>query len=177
MRSGGSQGNYRLPALPPTKAEASRPRYTIHVDPDMVQYWDDEDEDEFPLKDDPFFMCYEGEQQEEMGTGHYLATLLLFAIPVVGLIMMIYWSLCGSKWEERQAGHCLHDQAAGGGPGHSGPADCGAQCDRWPFLHAHPAWRHGLLKGGKHSESKRDYPQSEWCWLAAGFHRIHLGAD
>lgn len=34
-------------------------------------------------------MCYEGEQQEEMGTGHYLATLLLFAIPVVGLIMMI----------------------------------------------------------------------------------------
>ena len=25
-------------ALPPTKAEASRPRYTIHVDPDMVQY-------------------------------------------------------------------------------------------------------------------------------------------
>jgi len=89
-------------ALPPTKAEASRPRYTIHVDPDMVQYWDDEDEDEFPLKDDPFFMCYEGEQQEEMGTGHYLATLLLFAIPVVGLIMMIYWSLCGSKWEERQ---------------------------------------------------------------------------
>ena len=74
-------------ALPPTKAEASRPRYTIHVDPDMVQY---------------FFMCYGGEQQEEMGTGHYLATLLLFAIPVVGLIMMIYWSLCGSKWEERQ---------------------------------------------------------------------------
>ena len=68
----------------------------------MVQYWDDEDEDEFPLKDDPFFMCYKGEQQEEMGTGHYLATLLLFAIPVVGLIMMIYWSLCGSKWEERQ---------------------------------------------------------------------------
>ena len=64
-------------ALPPTKAEASRPRYTIHVDPDMVQYWDDEDEDEFPLKDDPFFMCYGGEQQEEMGTGHYLATLLL----------------------------------------------------------------------------------------------------
>ena len=49
-------------ALPPTKAEASRPRYTIHVDPDMVQYWDDEDEDEFPLN----------------------------------------WSLCGSKWEERQ---------------------------------------------------------------------------
>lgn len=47
-------------------------------------------------------MCYGGEQQEEMGTGHYLATLLLFAIPVVGLIMMIYWSLCGSKWEERQ---------------------------------------------------------------------------
>ena len=40
--------------LPPTKAEASRPRYTIHVDPDMVHYWDDEDEDEFPLKDDPF---------------------------------------------------------------------------------------------------------------------------
>lgn len=34
--------------------------------------------------------------------GNYLATLLLFAIPVVGLIMMIYWSLCGSKWEERQ---------------------------------------------------------------------------
>ena len=83
-------------ALPPTKAEASRPRYTIHVDPDMVQYWDDEDEDEFPLKEDPFFMWYGGEQQEEMGTGHYLATLLLFAIPVVGLIMMIYWSLCGS---------------------------------------------------------------------------------
>ena len=75
-------------ALPPTKAEASRP--------------DDEDEDEFPLKEDPFFMWYGGEQQEEMGTGHYLATLLLFAIPVVGLIMMIYWSLCGSKWEERQ---------------------------------------------------------------------------
>lgn len=73
MRSGGSQGNYRLPALrlcaAPTKAEASRPRYTIHVDPDMVQYWDDEGEDEFPLKDDPFFMCYGGEQQEEMGTG------------------------------------------------------------------------------------------------------------
>ena len=45
-------------ALPPTKAEASRPRYTIHVDPDMVQYWDDEDEDEFPLKEDPFFMWY-----------------------------------------------------------------------------------------------------------------------
>ena len=89
-------------ALPPTNAEASRPRYTIHVDPDMVQYWDDEDEDEFPLKEDPFFMWYGGEQQEEMGTGHYLATLLLFAIPVVGLIMMIYWSLCGSKWEERQ---------------------------------------------------------------------------
>jgi len=89
-------------ALPPTKAEASRPRYTIHVDPDMVQYWDDEDEDEFPLKEDPFFMWYGGEQQEEMGTGHYLATLLLFTIPVVGLIMMIYWSLCGSKWEERQ---------------------------------------------------------------------------
>lgn len=106
MRSGGSKGNYRLPALrpcaAPTKAEASRPRYTIHVDPDMVQYWDDEDEDEFPLKEDPFFMWYGGEQQEEMGTGHYLATLLLFAIPVVGLIMMIYWSLCGSKWEERQ---------------------------------------------------------------------------
>ena len=72
-------------ALPPTKAEASRPRYTIHVDPDMVQYWDDEDEDEFPLKEDPFFMWYGGEQQEEMGTGHYLATLLLFAIPVVGV--------------------------------------------------------------------------------------------
>lgn len=83
-------------------AVSSRPRYTIHVDPDMVQYWDDEDEDEFPLKEDPFFMWYGGEQQEEMGTGHYLATLLLFAIPVVGLIMMIYWSLCGSKWEERQ---------------------------------------------------------------------------
>lgn len=42
-------------------------------------------------------MWYGGEQQEEMGTGHYLATLLLFAIPVVGLIMMIYWSLCGSN--------------------------------------------------------------------------------
>ena len=82
-------------ALPPTKAEASRPRYTIHVDPDMVQYWDDEDEDEFPLKDDPFFMCYGGEQQEEMGTGHYLATLLLFAIPVVR-------SEERRVWEERQ---------------------------------------------------------------------------
>ncbi len=90
-------------ALPPAKAEASRPRYTIHVDPDMVQYWDDEDEDAFPLKDDPFFMWYGGEQQEEMGTGHYLATLLLFAIPVVGLIMMIYWSLCGSKWKKAKS--------------------------------------------------------------------------
>ena len=88
--------------LPPTKAEASRPRYTIHVDPDMVQYWDDEDEDEFPLKDDPFFMCYGGGATGRDGHWHYLATLLLFAIPVVGLIMMIYWSLCGSKWEERQ---------------------------------------------------------------------------
>ena len=103
MRSGGSQGNYRLPALRQCAApHQSRSQPPIHVDPDMVQYWDDEDEDEFPLKDDPFFMWYGGEQQEEMGTGHYLATLLLFAIPVVGLIMMIYWSLCGSKWEERQ---------------------------------------------------------------------------
>ena len=76
-------------ALPPTKAEASRPRYTIHVDPDMVQYWDDEDEDEFPLKEDPFFMWYGGEQQEEMGTGHYLATLLLFAIPLVGDLVIL----------------------------------------------------------------------------------------
>lgn len=36
--------------------------------------------------------------------GHWAlpCNALLFAIPVVGLIMMIYWSLCGSKWEERQ---------------------------------------------------------------------------
>jgi len=103
MRSGGSQGNYRLPALRPCAAphqSRSQPPALYH--PCGPEYWDDEDEDEFPLKDDPFFMCYGGEQQEEMGTGHYLATLLLFAIPVVGLIMMIYWSLCGSKWEERQ---------------------------------------------------------------------------
>lgn len=77
----------------------------------------------------PFSCGMGAEQQEEMGTGHYLATLLLFAIPVVGLIMMIYWSLCGQQMGGTpEAGHCLHDQAAGGGPGHSGPADCGAQC-------------------------------------------------
>ena len=46
-------------------------------------------------------MCYGGEQQEEMGTGHYLATLLLFAIGG-GPYHDDYWSLCGSKWEERQ---------------------------------------------------------------------------
>ena len=64
--------------LPPPNAEASRPRYTIHVDPDMVHYWDDEDEDEFPLKDDPF-SCAMGQATGRDGHWHYLATLLLFA--------------------------------------------------------------------------------------------------
>lgn len=102
-------------ALPPTKAEASRPRYTIHVDPDMVQYWDDEDEDEFPLKDDPFFMWYGGEQQEEMALA-LPCNAAVVCHPGGGpyhddLLEPLRQQMGGTP----EAGHCLHDQAAGGG--------------------------------------------------------------
>lgn len=105
--------------LPPTREQQSRPRYTIYTDADLVQSFEEEDDDDWyghwdddeydddpagsePGKKDPFALSYDDDLEKEMGTGRYLVTLLLFSIPVVGLILMIYWSLCGSKWEERQ---------------------------------------------------------------------------
>lgn len=108
-------GEIRCPrcgkSLEPTPEQRKRPRYTIYTDADLVQSFEDEeipdwllgpDEDIDDLEIDPFALSYDDDAEKEMGTGHYLATLLLFSIPVVGLIFMMYWSLCGSRWQERQ---------------------------------------------------------------------------
>lgn len=107
-------------SLEPTPEQRNRPRYTIFTDVDLVQSFeeedlsdwlfglddeddeDDEDYEHYERETDPFALSYDDDAEEKMGTGHYLATLLLFCIPVVGLILMIYWSLCENRWPERQ---------------------------------------------------------------------------
>ena len=54
---------------------------------------------EIPLGEKPIVLVKDCREALQKAAAWYREQ---FAIPVVGLIMMIYWSLCGSKWEERQ---------------------------------------------------------------------------